>query len=274
MPGIFLCLIVASVSFLACRKKNVHNDPPAYVNVNFKEMKIGENHNRYLINAFKKIKESIDKNGTYRLSGNEQDVYREVLIADFETIDYNPALIGFPTYQSFLLDAVSWADTLSLYEYDINELSTNYLTQSAEVFVSEILSEIDHAGSLQEMQQKLQQIEARANLSLHNIDLDIVMGTLEITKSSAYLWAPESEGGYDLYTITFGAAPVSNGRVVESGCCWWKRAVKGDAVASASYFLRLGGGLAFGAVPGTNMAILGGWGVSAAIGSGIAALGL
>jgi hypothetical protein len=260
IAGIFLCLIVTSVSFLSCGKKNVHNDHPTYVNVNFKEMKIGENHNRYLINAFEKIKKSINKNGTYRLSGNEQDEYRKMLIADFETIDYDPTSIGFPTYQSFLLDAVAWADTLRLYEYDINELSTNYLTQSAEVFVNEILSEIDHASTLQEMQQKLQGIEARANVSLHNIDLDIVMGTLEITKSSAYLWAPESEGGYDLYTRTFGVAPVSisNGRVVESGCCWWKRAIKGDAVASASYFLRLGGGLAFGAVPGTNVAILGG----------------
>ncbi len=269
-----LCLIVTSIFFIACEKKNINVNSPTYFNVDFKEIKIGENHNRYLISAFEKISKSIKTKEAYRLSENEQQEYREILIADFETIEYDPTPIGFDTYQNFLLDALNWTDTLMLHDFDLLNLGGSYITQSAEVFVHEILSEIDNSITLQEMQQKLLSIETRVGNSLTGADLDIVLGTLEIAKSSAYLWAPESEGGYDLYTKTFGARPIIDGRVVESACCWWKRAIKGDVVASASYFGRLGGAIALGAAPGTNAVILGGWGISAAIGSGLGALGL
>lgn len=263
-----------TLGFFACKKNGTTgaDKTDSYIPINFKEKNIGELHNQYIIAAYKKLNPN-----KLKLAQRTENVdgYREILIDEFENIEYDPTPLGI-THESFIDRTILLTDSLSLYQYDVRNWDYTYVTPSAANFVGRILNESETAASLADVNQVLNTIESDANAILSGVDLDIVRGTLEIARSSAYLWAPESEGGYDLYTKTFGTPPSgrnsSSNRVQLS---WWKRAFIGDVSASSQYFLGMGVGLAAGlATPGTNAAILGGWAISAGFGSAFAALGL
>lgn len=266
-------LAILTVSFLACKKTgDVDEKVETYHPIDFKAMKIGELHNQYIIAAYSKLK-SVRSRASQRTQTLDQ--YREQIINEFENISYDPTPLGI-THEAFINRAVNLTDSLSIYQYDVRNWDYTYVTQNASTYVGRILSEGENAQTLSDINQVLNTIASDANANLSGVDLDIVKGTIEIARSSAYLWAPESQGGYDLYTKTFGTSGTGGRSSVSSRVqlSWWKRAFIGDVSASSQYFLGMGVGLAVGlATPGTNAAILGGWAISAGIGSAFAALG-
>lgn len=124
--------------------------------------------------------------------------------------------------------------------------SYNYLDEKLETYQSQILQDI----------------------SLSSTDKTIIDGTIEIAQNSAYLWMPKELGGLGL-SLGLGQYHADE-RTNEDGC--WDNIVAGDAAASASFWTTLGVSSILGAVPGTNTVILGGWAITAGLGSTFAGL--
>lgn len=157
---------------------------------------------------------------------------------------------------------------LANYKYDLRQWSNNPISQSISYsYIIKILDEIDRVTSLRAFNVNLSFIEQKAKANLTCNDLDIVLGTIEVAKNSAKLWAPTSIGGDGLFDYSFGSnAPMQT--------MSWQRAIIGNASASALHFLTLGVGPAVSkATPGANAAILAGWALAAAVGFACGALG-
>jgi len=207
----------------------------------------------------------------------------EIIIDEYSSIPYDPTPIGY-NHDQFMTKTIQMVDSLSSFQYDIRNFSDTYLnanlTELASQYIERMLNEIEADVSLMEIYQSLDNIEADANKNLINNDLTIVKGTIAIARSSAYLWAPVSEGGYDLLTKTFGTSLPENiilksSKVVRQRT-WWKQAIMGDISASSAYFLGIGIGGCFSTalVPVSATALLGGWAITAGLGSAFGALGI
>jgi hypothetical protein len=274
----FLAFVIASaisIFIYSCKKDNNVQEEQKYVPIDFSKVKIGDLHNQYVTAAYNKIKSKLN-NGLSQRSANAQQYY-DIIVDEFSNIPYDPTPLGY-THTQFMTRAIQMTDSLSSFQYDVRNWNYSYVTQNASLYVGQILSEVEAATSLTDIYQRLSQIEANATANLTNVDFDIVKGTLEIARSSAYLWSPESEGGYDLLTKTFGNSPIG-GRANSSSrvqLSWWKRALVGDISASAQYFLGIGigGSISAAFIPGTNAVLLGGWAISAGLGSAAGALGI
>ena len=279
---LFIFVIMFTYS---CSNENSIQQESKNIPVDFTKMNIGELHNQYMIKSYSKIKKHF--NGDVKLMRSMpqkilQQQCAEIIIDEYSSIPYDPTPIGY-SHDQFMEKAVLLVDNLSALEYDIRNCSDTYLnatlTENAYQYVERMLDIVQNYSTLQEIYNGFNVIEADANRYLTGNDLTIVKGTIAISRSSAYLWAPESQGGYDLYTKTFGTlTPVNikgeSYRIRQ--LTWWQKAILGDMSASAQYFLTIGIGGCFTAamVPGTNAALLGGWALSAGLGSAFAAAGI
>jgi hypothetical protein len=117
--------------------------------------------------------------------------------------------------------------------------------------------------SLTKLLLDLAHIENNAKKHLDCNDLDIIIGVIKITKASAYLWSPKSDGGYGLSP---GLDDVKHNKELPS---WLKRAIQSDATASMTYMMGvgIGGAISSTLIPPTGAAFLAGWGISAGLGS-------
>ena len=283
LPSLLVIVTISAVVLFGCKKNLLSEEENSYTPINFKAVDIGNLHNQYVISAFDKIKSRLSvqtfqdgQNSQQRNNTNQE--YYNIIFQEFSNIPYDPTTIGY-THAQFMNRVAEMTDSLSMHQYDVRNWNYAYVTQNAANYVGQIISEIEAATSLSDIYQRLNQIEYNATNNLTNIDFDIVKGTLEIARSSSYLWAPESEGGYDLLAKTFGintSVLNNNSPIITNGLSWWKRALIGDVSASSQYFLGIGigGSISAAFIPGSTAVLLGGWAIAAGVGSAYGAIGL
>jgi len=256
--GIFL---VTSLIIVSCSKTETKNE--TYTPLDFNKTNIGTLHNQYVIAAYSKIKE-IRNNSRYE--GADSTELRDAIINQFKTISYDPSLIGL-TKEEFFTKAIILNDNLGDYDYDVRLMPDKIMSPEVYDFTQQIIGAIERSADLTEILNKLNEIEISAINTLSGQNLDIVKGTIIIAKSSSYLWTPQELGGYDLITQTFGRPANSS-----QSRSWWQGAIIGDVGASSQYFLGIGiAGSAGLGVPGANAVILGGWDITAGLGSAFGA---
>lgn len=256
---------LAITTFVACNKSDNKIETSnqqlstmsasSCVTVDFNSADFGELHNQYVISLYNGVNFSNLNNAKTQILNN------------FKNMQVDASVFNM-TEEDFKNSVLSVNQELSNHKYDLREWSNNPLANSnLYPYVVKILNEIDNITNLSTFNSKLNSIEQEAINNLTCSDLDLVLGTLKVAKSSAKLWAPTSMGGDGLFDNTFGNNPPQ----LLKG---WKGAVVGDASGSAAYFTTMGIGMAVGwAIPGANVAILGMWALSAGVASATGALG-
>ncbi len=217
---------------------------------------------------------------------NNMVVSRESLVAVFLDL-YTPPLIS--TFSSSAWTNIlhmSISAALESISNPAEKVNRNYL---AAPLISEnspiiafrdlIFRCIDQGLGLSDFYRAMDNIGIQAERELFGQNLEIVLGTVNIAKSSAYLWFSKSDGGMGLLDSiksggNFPTMPYTHGSLT-AGKWNTGNAVRGDVGSSFAYFAGLGFlGLISAAVPGTNVAILGGWAVAVAVGSAASGFGI
>lgn len=124
--------------------------------------------------------------------------------------------------------------------------------------------------SLKNLNGSLDLILVAAANNVDCVGYDAPLGSIQIAKSSAILWSPIEQGGLGFYEEIYGA---QNEKAISE---WLKRTVKADASSSMTYMLGVGiaGAISTAAIPPTGAIFLGGWALSAGLGSAVGAAGI
>ncbi len=218
---------------------------------------VGTLHNQLVIEAYEKvdflscencIDEVITAFSEIEIDLTGIDLSKNVIIEEAVLLYQNLSEIHF--------DLRNWSDSLPF-----SPESYQYL-----IILMEEIDAMENFYNFEVAMDYLQLV-IEADNSLNCFDVELLTGTIEVAKNSAYLWTPVEHGGLNLYSIPHEGS-------TQSRVSWnWRRAVKGDVSASASYFLGMGIGLAAGLLtPGTNAGIIGMWAIGAGITSALAGL--
>lgn len=124
--------------------------------------------------------------------------------------------------------------------------------------------------SLKNLNESLDLILVAAANNVDCVEYDAPLGSIQIAKSSAILWSPIEQGGLGFYEEIYGA---QNEKAISE---WLKRTVKADASSSMTYMLGVGiaGAISTAAISPTGAIFLGGWALSAGLGSAVGAAGI
>ena len=124
--------------------------------------------------------------------------------------------------------------------------------------------------SLTNLNESLDLILVAAANNVDSVGYDAPLGSIQIAKSSAILWSPIEQGGLGFYEEIYGA---QNEKAIPE---WLKRTVKADASSSMTYMLGVGiaGAISTAAISPTGAIFLGGWALSAGLGSAVGAAGI
>jgi hypothetical protein len=141
---------------------------------------------------------------------------------------------------------------------DIPENIRQYAVQIAEA--------VENSDQLPELLNNVTNIEQHAEEHLDEEEASYVFYLSTITKYSAKLWFPEDQGGLGYFSkLPPKTQDFANGRA--------GKIVKADLYGATASIFKLGFRLAFlGAIPGANVAILGGWVLDTAVASAMAFL--
>lgn len=223
--------------------------------IDFSAADFGDLHNQYVMSLY---------NG---VDFSNLTAARNKILNNFQNMGIDASVFNM-SEDEFKSKVLSVNEQLSAHKYDLRQWSNNPISQKASYpYIVKILNEADHINSLDAFNDKLNSIEQQAQANLSCDDLDVVLGTVKVAKSSAKLWAPTTLGGDGLFDSTFGQNPPMQ-------IMSWRGALIGDASGSAQYFMSIGvAGAAGLGVPGANAAILGGWAIAAALASGCGAMG-
>lgn len=157
---------------------------------------------------------------------------------------------------------------LKAIQFDLRNWTDHKFSSEAFVHLTTIMEEIDAVENYDDFVADMIQLQdiVDSDGSLTCFDVELLTGTIEVAKNSAFLWFPKDQGGLDFYSI------CQEGKVKPRK--WsWRNALKADTAAYAVYFESMGVGLAIGLItPGTNAAILGMWGLSAGMSSALGGL--
>lgn len=260
--------LTTSIFIFSCSKQAKQNEE---MTLEDQMKKLGENHNKLVTGSYEyAIKMRNSRNLNARELVNPE-VVKEDILNYFKSQNFDPSALNLTT-QQFWTNTENMISTLGDYNYDYKDLPQKSGSAVCIPYFERILEIVNENSTIADIQNSLDAyVVDVVEKELTGNDLQAVLGTISITKSSTYLWFPEELGGYDLLTKTFGRPDNSMGKM-----SWWKRAIVGDASASAQYFLGIGVGGAISAafVPGTNAVLFGGWAITAGIGSACGALGL
>ena len=162
--------------------------------------------------------------------------------------------------QELLTFSLKSSKTLNEINYDFGLWKNHSFSEECFRYLSLIQDNIKLSESHDDFVNRLNLLEETIieDHSVSCFDVNLLQGTIQIAKHSAYLWMPIDMGGLALNYVEHDGLTLRNGWSGDG-------AIAGDVAGSASYFTGLGTGLAVGLfVPGTNAAILGGWGFAAA----------
>lgn len=137
----------------------------------------------------------------------------------------------------------NWVDSLtfSLIE-ELSSKSFDFTQANGIVFDSirntdifpyfiEVISAIEGMKSLKNLHESLDLILVATANNVDCVGYDALLGSIQITKSSAILWSPLEQGGLGFYEEIYGA---QNEKAIPE---WLKRTVKADASSSMTYML-------------------------------------
>lgn len=159
-------------------------------------------------------------------------------------------------------NALNMVNELAIADYDFRNLQNTGASENVTLYMKKLLDGIDASYDLNSIKASIDGTMTEANANLTDLDLDIITGACIVAKASATLWAPVSQGG-------LGYADQYISPTQRSG--WFGKMILGDVSGSAGYFATLGWGAALGwGVPGANVALLGGWAMSAGLASACA----
>jgi hypothetical protein len=190
---------------------------------------------------------------------------KQQIIDNFNNIEVDASQLGMSN-EDYHTKVIAMVNNLAAIHYDLRN-TTDVAVRGSKYFpyIVRILNEASNITDLQKFNTNILAIETDATNNLSCLDLDVVLGTAKVAISSAALWAPTSLGGQ----------AYGDGKVWLSLDSGWRGALIGDCSGSAGYFTSIGIGGALGwGIPGANVALLGGWALAAAIGSGCGALGI
>ena len=213
---------------------------------------IGETHNKYL----EEVYQSIDFTACIDC--------RSAIIASFKNIDVDISGLGI-SLDSLVNLAVDIYDRFE--SIDLRDWTNPPYSQKVHNYLSTILDAVDQSTSFGSFNIELQGIrEIVSNDSTLNcLELDIILGSLEVAEKSAFIWMPQSMGGIGLQSFD-----NSN---IESRRWSWRNAILGDVASVAADMVALSVVLAVTtAVPPANLALAIGIGVTAAVGSAFAGI--
>jgi hypothetical protein len=269
--SVFAIMAIAMLgmsTFVACNKRETVQKPvndnakmqimstsSICSQANFNEVDFGAAHNSAVIALYKGVDFS------------NLETARQHVIENFIKSEVNPQPLGL-TQNEYYKKSIEMVNNLAAMGYDFrNNQSSTIRNAKYFPYIVRILNEIDGIGnSLQTFNGRLDGIQNDAIQNLECLDRDVVLGSIKIAKSSAQLWASTAIGGEGLFDRIDG-----NGLAMPMG---WRGALIGDVSGSAQYFAGLGIGAAVGwAIPGANVAILGGWALAAGLASGCGAMG-
>lgn len=224
-------------------------------NINFSEFSIGDEHNKRVLELYENVEVKNLEDGLAQIKKNANNL--------------NFSTEGLGVSQADIVKiGTEVSENLAKYNNDIRNWPDAPIKKTAAYpYISQILSEVDNLVNIADFNKKLDIIESQARQGLTCQDLDIVIATIGVTRSSAYLWEPIELGGYGLFEKKFGK--------IEEGLASRKSlrdlvagVIVGDASALSASFLAMSAMLAIGlSTPGLNVAILTGLAIDAAIGS-------
>lgn len=198
------------------------------------------------------------------------DAAQETVKTKIGQIEYDPSAIEMTREEYNTMSREILSDLKEM-NFDIRNSKNSQLTdRPCFPILVDVMSAIERFEGVGELNASLDSLENITNLTLSCDDKSIVIGTIKIARSSAYLWSDESMGG-------LGLLDNSLNRQKFHALASWKKVLKIAIVADASSlsasFIKYGTALALGLeVPGANLAILTGLALDAIYGSGIGAI--
>jgi len=259
---IILCVIV---SLFSCETEDTTNNSDNILNSRVltknELVTLGNDHNKYLNNYYKKVKENLnDDNLMFRTSNSKDLLIDEFMNSkDFEWNETDS--------RSGLTHVVD--ETIDMQSSNFSpENFINNLDETGRDFVNRIDNYLINNNNISILNSQIENITNEINNSnLSILDKNGILGYAYILQSSAKLWAPISIGGEGLYDeINGGTSNKLSARR------WsWSRAARGDAAGSMVFFLGIGLTIV---APPAGLAILSAWAWSAAAGSVIAGSGI
>ncbi len=194
---------------------------------------LGKKHNELILNSVNNLLEK------------DKIVNRENIIEEFKKIDYDLSEIKNTVENIVDLSIKNSNITLTSIKLDdrFSNLSKTYLIEIDNAIVEDYNST---KKNLENLKQKIVN-----NIKLNSNDFNLLVGTIEVAKNSADLWMNNNTNNM-----------FSKKKNVKS-------IVKADAAASSAYFTGIGIAAFFPAIgtPVTAAAFLGGWAITAGVGS-------
>jgi|GEM_PF-2306633 len=250
-------ILFITISFNSCSENegNLAFLNPQCFGFTKEELKnVGKMHNEYVTSVYQTV--------DFRTcQGCDLEVINE-----FSKIDINLSQLE-KTKEELILESKVRFEQLKDISFDLRQLNNHKFSQNSFDYLSQLMEEMDKIENYDDFVTNLVKLQSNIDedISLSCFDWELLTGTIEVAKASVYLWLPKSLGGLDYYQL------AHNGQI---GSRWsWRNAAKADVAESATYFLGLGIGAAAGLfVPGSNVAILGGWALSAGLSSALGGL--
>ena len=210
---------------------------------------VGTLHNQYVTEVYQKV----DFLSCDDCSGEVIDAFSEIEI-DLTGVDKSK--------EELIEEAKVLFQDLEAIQFDLRNGTDHQFSSAAFVHLTTIMEEMDAMENYDVFVANMIQLQNIVDLdgSLTCFDVELLTGTIEVAKNSAFLWLSRDQGGLDFYSTS------QKGKVQPR---WsWRNAAKADVASSAVYFEAMGIGLAAGLImPGLNSAILGMWALSSGMSS-------
>lgn len=204
---------------------------------------LGKNHNKLIIDAF----ENIQSKGI--------ELNKENLINEFKSINIDLSSIN--TNVDRIVNNSIKNSHLSLTDIKLDKEIFTDFTHDYLNDVNEAITE-DYIQTMNNLEFLKNKIISDENINAN--DFNLLIGTIEVAKNSAELWMN---------------SPITQNFKTSSANPPKKNIIRADAAASSAYFIGIGVAGAVGlGTPVTAAAVLGGWAISAGIGSAYHYIGL
>jgi len=255
---LFFVLLIGTLAITSCDNEVASLDNSSKIDclglTKAELAKVGTLHNQYVTEVYQKVDFL-----------NCDDCSNEVIDA-FSKIELDLSGVG-KSIEEVIAEALVQYQKLEAIQFDLRNWTNHPFSSKSFVYLTKIMEEMDVMVNYDDFLTNMIQLQGLvdSDISLTCFDVELLTGTIEVAKNSAYLWLPRNNGGLDFCSIS---------RKDKVQPRWsWRNAAKADVAASASYFM--GNSILWAAglaVPGTNAAILGGWALSAGFSSALGGL--
>lgn len=211
---------------------------------------IGDTHGWYLQHSYAQLSSTSSSTEAHQLGA-----YFSNLEVDLSNVSYTPkSLYSMSVQKHYALKQNGFF--LSASDYSNPQMLNAYLEL--------IFDDVDRASDFQDFRIRMDRLDqqVKSDKGLTGFEVETVLVTISVAKSSVKLWMPPHMGGEGLSAPSKHLAKWN-----------WGNAVLGDISGAMAVMAELGvAGAVLGSVPGTNAAIGLAVGISSGIGSAIGGL--